>query len=284
MARTALRFIGPLLLLAGSVAAENIDPAHDASQYAYGENVGWLNAEPLGDSGPGVQVGDGELSGWMWGENIGWISLSCDNTLSCAGNEYRVHNDGAGALSGLAWTENAGWLSFSCASTASCASASYGVSIDPSTGAFAGRAWGENIGWVTFASSGAAPFGLRSGWICSPAPAAPAGSPRLRANRVSQGVVLSWTAVVGATGYDIVSGDLTTLLNSNGNFQVATTHCVDNDRTTTALLDAQNPRPGSGNWYLVRGQNCGGGGSYDSGASQSGSRDPGIAASSSHCD
>src|SRR4029434_8427813 len=51
--------------------AENIDPADDTSQYAWAENIGWLNAEPSGDGGPGVQVGDSQLSGWMWGENMG---------------------------------------------------------------------------------------------------------------------------------------------------------------------------------------------------------------------
>ena len=37
------------VLLLGTVSvgfAENIDPYEDDSQYAYGENVGWLNFEP----------------------------------------------------------------------------------------------------------------------------------------------------------------------------------------------------------------------------------------------
>ena len=35
--------------------AENIDPLNNGSQYAYGENVGWFNAEPNGDGGDGVE-------------------------------------------------------------------------------------------------------------------------------------------------------------------------------------------------------------------------------------
>ena len=45
------------------VVAENIDPDNDDSQYAWAENVGWVNAEPNGYGGDGMQVGDSELSG-----------------------------------------------------------------------------------------------------------------------------------------------------------------------------------------------------------------------------
>jgi hypothetical protein len=57
-----------LVALGGAVLAENIDPSNDNSQFAYGENVGWLNAEPSNCSGCGVQVGATRLSGWMYGE------------------------------------------------------------------------------------------------------------------------------------------------------------------------------------------------------------------------
>ena len=80
------------------VLAENIDPNDDDSQRAYAENVGWINAEPSGDGGPGIQVDDFELTGWMWGENIGWISLSCQNTASCGTTAYSVINDGVGVF------------------------------------------------------------------------------------------------------------------------------------------------------------------------------------------
>src|SRR6059036_871051 len=63
--------------------AENIDPASDGSQYAYAENVGWINAEPFGNGGPGLQVDDFEVTGFMWGENVGWINLSREVTSTC---------------------------------------------------------------------------------------------------------------------------------------------------------------------------------------------------------
>ncbi|MDY6950446.1 MAG: hypothetical protein SWE60_02960, partial [Thermodesulfobacteriota bacterium] len=46
------------ILLCMMSCDENIDPDNDDSQYAWGENVGWINLEPEGDGGPGVEVGD----------------------------------------------------------------------------------------------------------------------------------------------------------------------------------------------------------------------------------
>ncbi len=256
--------------------AENIDPANNGSQYAFGENVGWLNAEPLGNAGPGVQVGDSELSGWMWGENIGWISLSCQNTLSCAAVDYGVANDGSGVLSGFAHGENVGWINF--------APSTAGVFIDPATGDFSGRAWGENVGWITFASTGANPYQVRAGWICSPSPPAPTASPSLSAEPSGNDVLLSWLSTPGATAHDIVTGDGATLTSTAGDFAVATTACLDDNRTTTSLLASSAPPLGEFSWFLVRGVNCGGSGTHDSGAvSQVGLRDVEIAASGNDC-
>lgn len=72
----AIFFVILLFFCSTGYAAENIDPDNDGSQYAYGENVGWLNGEPDGNGGPGVEVSDLELTGYIWGENIGWINLS----------------------------------------------------------------------------------------------------------------------------------------------------------------------------------------------------------------
>ncbi|MHC4666287.1 MAG: hypothetical protein ACYS9T_10085, partial [Planctomycetota bacterium] len=68
--------------------AENIDPNEDGSQYAYGENVGWLNFEPT--EGNGVHVSQTQLTGYVWAENIGWMSLACENTSSCGTVDYGV--------------------------------------------------------------------------------------------------------------------------------------------------------------------------------------------------
>lgn len=123
-----------LVLGPNAAYAENIDPDDDGSQYAWGENVGWLSLAP--DNGAGVEVGDDALTGYMWGENTGWINMM-------PGQGGGVINDGDGNLSGYAWGENIGWINF--------APADGGVFIDPDTGEFSGLAWGENVGWINFA-------------------------------------------------------------------------------------------------------------------------------------
>lgn len=145
-------------LLAAVVAiasAENIDPNDNMSQYAWGENVGWINAEPSAAGNPGLQVSGSKLTGYMWGENIGWINMHCENRGTCGAAPYGVTNDGAGKLGGYAWGENVGWISFCDQDTpGSCnASPSYRVIIDPATGIFSGYAWGENIGWISFSDT-----------------------------------------------------------------------------------------------------------------------------------
>ncbi len=159
--------------MASGVFAENIDPANDNSRFAWGENVGWLNAAPNGPSGPppgnGVVVSNTALYGYMWSENAGWISLNCSNTGTCGSVNYSVGNTAFGDLLGYAWSENAGWISFTCGNTGTCGTVTYGVHINTSTGVFSGQAWGENIGWITFncsttSSCGSVPYQVRTSW------------------------------------------------------------------------------------------------------------------------
>jgi hypothetical protein len=128
--------------------AENIDPYNTDAQYGWSENTGWLNLEP--SVGSGVQVASNKLTGWIWGENICWISLSCENTGTCASVSYGVSNDGSGNLSGFAWAENVGWINFN--PVVSGDPTDYGMAID-ADGKFSGWAWDENIGWIHFDST-----------------------------------------------------------------------------------------------------------------------------------
>jgi hypothetical protein len=272
--------------MAGSAAratpGDNIDPAGDGHKYAWGENVGWINAKPAGDGGPGVIVSDGKLTGWMWGENIGWINLSCENEAACAVTQYGVTNDGFGALSGLAWSENAGWINFrptTCAGDPTC-----GVRIDPASGYFAGRAWGENIGWITFSSAGPQEWTTRTSW-CQATTSPPGTGAELHVTRPVSDPVLDWTALEGASWYDIAAGSLSLLRSTGGDFAAATSRClVSRTAGTSFAIPASPPRPGDGIWFLVRGGNCRGRGTYDTGSpSQAAPRDPGIAASGRDC-
>jgi hypothetical protein len=137
---------------ASLVAAEDIDPVGNNSQYAWGENVGWINAEPSGQGGPGINVLQTRLTGYMWGENIGWINLHCLNNNTCGTAQYGVTND-FGKLGGYAWGENVGWISFCDQDTpgvCKTAGSTYRVTINLTDGVFSGFAWGENIGWISF--------------------------------------------------------------------------------------------------------------------------------------
>ena len=170
MMRTLSRRLLPAATLAALCAAvlaianaENIDPQNDNSQFAWGENVGWINAEPGGNGQSGMQVSGTKITGFMWGENIGWINLHCENNNTCGTAQYGVTNDGFGRLGGFAWGENVGWISFCDQDTPGTCNPSptYQVVIDPATGLFSGYAWGENIGWISFSDTDPVAYGVK---------------------------------------------------------------------------------------------------------------------------
>lgn len=258
--------------------AENMDPDHDNSKYGWGENVGWINLEPSGDGGPGVQVDDFLVTGWMWGENIGWISLSCRNRGTCDSVSYGVRNDGLGNLSGEGWTENTGWIRFS--------HSQGGVWVDPADGVFHGYAWGENVGWIQMGTvSGPFPYRIRTAWSCVPAPPVPAEALELRLARLGVVAELGWNPVAGATGYDVVYGDLTILRSPpGGDFAAAAIGCIGENATDLVVAHSEPAPVDHGFWYLARPANCGGAGSYDSdGGGQTAPRDAELAASGGDC-
>ena len=146
---TLLIIATSITILASNIHAENIDPAKDDAQYAWSENTGWLNLEPLENGGPGVTVDSSILSGYIWGENVGWINVN-----PVLGG---VVNNGKGKLSGFAWGENVGWINFSPVFGG-------GVTIN-ACGEFNGYAWGENIGWISFRSEGLNPFIVKTSWV-----------------------------------------------------------------------------------------------------------------------
>lgn len=280
--RAGIAAIALALSFVSFARAENIDPGNDDHQYAWGENAGWFNAEPSGNGGPGIDVGDFTLMGWMWGENVGWVSLSCANTASCGTAAYGVTNNGFGVLSGFAWGENSGWINFApstCGGDPTC-----GVRVNPATGYFSGRAWGENIGWVTFSSGAPLVSTARTSW-CAGFAAPPGTTFTLNAAKLGPDVMLSWGGLAGAGWYDVVQGTLSSLRSSGGDFSASAESCA-GSRLTGSSQRVSGPPPASGDarWFLVRGGNCRGFGSFDSGSPrQVGSRDAEIAASPGNC-
>jgi hypothetical protein len=49
---------------------------------AWGESIGWVNFEPVGN--PRIDFGTGVVSGYAWGANVGWITLSAAGDHSVA--------------------------------------------------------------------------------------------------------------------------------------------------------------------------------------------------------
>jgi hypothetical protein len=113
--------------------------------------------------------------------------------------------------------------------------------------------------------------------------ALPAGSPAVTTSVVSGATKLSWSAVSGATAYDIVLGDVGTLRSTGGNFTQATQRCLANDLTAASFPDTHGANAGQALFFVVRAVNCGGAGTYDEGGSQFAPRDAGINASQGAC-
>ncbi|HUD70459.1 MAG TPA: FG-GAP-like repeat-containing protein [Dongiaceae bacterium] len=75
---------------------------------------------------------------------------------------------------------------------------------------------------------------------------------------------LSWTPMAGAATYDVVYGDLANFW-ITGDYQESLLGCLLSGSPATALTFATVPPAGGGFWFLVRGRNCGGPGTWDSG-------------------
>jgi glucose/arabinose dehydrogenase len=140
--------------------------------------------------------------------------------------------------------------------------------------------------FVSWSDGGAQTHNITSGvnpesYTATYAPCvAPTGSVALSVSSTQ----ISWAPLNGATSYDIVRGDLQTLRSTGGDFTAATQQCVANDTTGTSIPYSTNPSAGQAFWFLIRGVNCGGNGSYaSSGTGQQQNPDPEINASPNSC-
>jgi hypothetical protein len=95
---------------------------------------------------------------------------------------------------------------------------------------------------------------------------------------------LRWLPSLDATHYDVVRGDLSTLLATGGDFTAAVDPCLANDTPAYELNDADLPAPGEGDWFLVRGVGAGGPFTWNSaGAGQVGDRDAELSSAAGAC-
>ena len=105
------------------------------------------------------------------------------------------------------------------------------------------------------------------------------------AGLVAESVDFTWDTLDGATAYDVIRGDLSTLRSSMGDYTSAVVTCSEEDTTGTSTPHGSIPvASGEALWWLVRAVNGAGDGTYDALAfEQSAPRDTGIAASMSSC-
>jgi hypothetical protein len=128
-----------------------------AAPYAYGSNIGWIQAKPPVN---GVVIGEHACSGYAYSANCGWINFgdgSPNNGIRYSngnGADSGVNHDGEGTLYGLAWGANIGWINFgaNAAATPRPTSDPTRPRFDLFTGQFAGYAHGANVGWIDLSS------------------------------------------------------------------------------------------------------------------------------------
>jgi len=126
-------------------ADTTIDPAHP---YAYGANIGWINA--AGDTNNGAVMGRFFCTGYLYSANCGWIGLGNGPTngwqySNASADDWGVNHDGTGSLTGFAYGANIGWIAFE---------QTYGQpKIDLLTGNMSGYAYGANVGWISLSNA-----------------------------------------------------------------------------------------------------------------------------------
>jgi hypothetical protein len=118
--------------------------------YAYGANIGWVNA--FADGTNGAVMGQFYCTGYIYSANVGWISLGNSNGpvngyaySNISSNDWGVNNVGGGQLSGYAYGANIGWIDFE---------QTFGMpTVNLHSGQMTGYAYSANVGWISLSNS-----------------------------------------------------------------------------------------------------------------------------------
>ena len=143
--RTIVSLTLLLALEAGARAVTTIDPGN---HYAYGANIGWIEAR--GDTAHGAVIGEYVCSGSLYAANVGWICIgggSPANSIQYQNNsatDYGLNHDGFGNLRGCAYGANIGWVNFENTGA---------PKVDLVTGKLGGYAWSANCGWISLSNA-----------------------------------------------------------------------------------------------------------------------------------
>ena len=143
----AAKGLGLGLWLAAGLAARAATTIVAPDQYAWGANVGWIDARANATNG--AAIGQYYCTGYVWSANCGWIGLGNKPTngwrySNASAADWGVNHDAAGNLTGYAWGANVGWILFE--------QTNGFPRIDLRTGNFSGYAWGANVGWIGFSN------------------------------------------------------------------------------------------------------------------------------------
>lgn len=147
--RLDLWLLGWAVWVCGSVIQAQADSTINATNcYAYGANIGWINARA--DVTHGAVLGMAYCEGFLWSANCGWICLGNGPAggVQYANNsatDWGVNHDGMGNLTGYAYGANIGWIVFE---------QTYGKPhVDLATGLLGGSVYGANVGWISLSNS-----------------------------------------------------------------------------------------------------------------------------------
>ena len=89
--------------------------------------------------------------------------------------------------------------------------------------------------------------------------------------------LIQWSGLPDATHYQVILGDLNTLLENDGDFTSAADECLEEELTVTVASAVDVPNEGEAFFFVVRAVNDDGNGTWDSlSASQQGQRDAEI--------
>jgi hypothetical protein len=112
-------------------------------KYAYGANIGWIDAR--GNTNSGAVIGEFICSGYLYSADIGWINLGSNapvNGIQYQNNsatDYGVNHDGQGNLRGFAYSPNVGWINFE---------SNGAPKVNLQTGKLSGSVYSANCGWI----------------------------------------------------------------------------------------------------------------------------------------
>jgi hypothetical protein len=260
----------------------------------------WAFGRPTGQGGQ--QMGNPDPSSGATGFNVFGVNLSGDYDAGMSGPYYLVSNPVSLVGSHSAGVKYERWLNTEGMPHASAfvEASTDGVEwarIWQNSGNIADDAWSTQTHSIAAVADGAAQVYVRwgygihsadatpcSGWNIDDIElwAVPEGTARISLN-VDVGS-LDWTPIQGAITYDVVRGDLATLLSSGGDYTAATVSCEASGVAGTSAALGLDPTPGNGYWFLVRGNSTQGHLSYQAlYPSQVDLRDDEIIASGNDC-